>query len=357
MTRSCPHFLLSFLVLAACGGGGGGSHDDLPCPSGDCGNPAFRRAVPTAARLHIKDPTGAPAKRSGSSQLDGISDALISVDDQVGEINDLIEGVFDDLDETASTTPEIETATENTWRYELVDDPGLEEVLRITSDDGVHFTIEDFVGPAGLEPDGAAPVLHGEVTTDDDGATDFNLTVDLDAWAAATGEAAQGEVVIAVMPLDGGDDEIWYDYHEVAFDGEPAESSRTTAWIWDADAGSIGLEYLADVDGELVTVYARWDDAGGRYDHHVATDDPESGPIDEIATNCWGAGGEETFDAFAVIDSSGAHYGELDGDEESCEFGPVADHPSPGDDFDDLPGDGEWSELELGDVCQILECE
>ena len=351
MTRSS---LPLILLVAACGGGGGGSDPDIPCPSGNCGQESFRRAVPTASRLKIKDPTGAPAKRIGAN-LDALSDALIAVDDEVDDINSVIDDVFADLDDAVSTAPEIESETEHQWRFALVDEPGLDEIVRITTADGTVFEVEDFIGPAGFEPGDVAPVLHGEVDTDGDGATGFDLTVDLDAWAAVTGDVAQGEIVIALMPLAGGEDEIRFDYHEVSIDGEPVETSRTTAWVWDET--SIGLEYVADLDGALMTVYARWDDGGGRYDHHVAWDDPEAGPVEEIATNCWAAGGSEDFDAFAVIDSAGAYYGEIDGDEASCQFGPVADHPTPGEDFDDLPADGEWDDLALGDECQIVECE
>jgi hypothetical protein len=349
--------VLSFLVigsLAACGGGGGGDDDPLPCPSGDCGQESFRRAVPTSARLRIAQPTGSAHKPGGVQSLDAVSDALVDVTAEVDEINGVIDDIFDDLDDAVSTTPEVESDTEHQWRFELPDLPGLEEVVRVSSDDGVVFTIEDFVGPAGLAPGDVAPVLHGDVSVDGDEATDLGLTVDLDAFADATGEVAQGEIVIAVMPLDGGEDEVWFDFHEVSFDGEAPETSRTTAWIW--GEGSVGLEYLADVEDAQATVYARWDDGGGRYDHHVAWTDPDAGPLEEIATNCWTVSGEEVFDAWAVFDVEGTYYGELDGEEGSCEFGPVADHPDPGSDFDDLPADGEWDDLELNSICDLLGC-
>jgi hypothetical protein len=350
MTRSS---LPLVLLVAACGGGGGGN-PDIPCPSGNCGQESFRRAVPTASRLRIAEPAAA-AKRTGGANLDAISDALIAVDGEVEDINGVIDGVFADLDDAVSTTPEVETETEHQWRFALLDEPGLDEIVRITTTDGVVFQVEDYVGPAGFAPGDVAPVMHGEVETDGDGATGFDLTVDLDAWAAATGEVAQGEIVIALMPLAGGEDEVWFDFHEVSLDGGAVETSRTTAWVWDDT--SVGLEYVADLDGAIMTVYARWDDGGGRYDHHVGWDDPELGPLDEIATNCWADGGAEEFDAYAVIDSTGAYYGELDGDEASCQFGPVADHPTPGEEFADLPADGEWTALELGSICDITpEC-
>ena len=355
MTRMDFTFVFSPLVaaIAACGGGGGGG-DPLPCPSGNCGQESFRRAVPTSARLKIAAPTGSQ-KPGGRANLDAESNALIEVSTEVEDINVVIDAIFDDLDDAVSTPPEIETETEHQWRFELVDEPGLDEVVRVTSTDGVNFTIEDYIGAAGFEPGEVTPVLHGEVVADDDEAGELALVVDLDAYAAATGDLAQGEIVIAVMPLDGGEDEIWFDFHEVSFEGEAPETSRTTAWIWD-DEGSVGFEYLADLEGNQATVYARWDDAGGRYDHHLVWNDPESGPVDEIATNCWTESGAETFDAWAVIDGTGAYYGELDGEEADCEFGPVADHPDPGTDFDDLPADGEWELLELGSICDIIPC-
>ena len=355
MMRVSLSFLLLASLAAACGGGDGGDDgNDLPCPSGNCGQESFRRAVPTADRLRIKSPTGSPGKPGGVLPLDPVSDKLIAVDGEVDDINLVIDDIFADLDDAASTTPEIESDAEHQWRYELVDAPGLDEVVRITTEDGVTFHIEDYIGAAGFDPATVAPVLSGDVVVDEDSAGDFALTIDLDAYAAATGEVMQGDIVIALMPLDGGLDEVWFDYNEVSVDGGEVETSRTTAWVW--DEASVGLEYLADVDGNFVTVYARWDDLGGRYDHHVAYEDPAAGPLDEIATNCWTESGAETFDAWAVINSVGDYYGELDGDEASCDFGPVADHPTPGEDFDDLPADGEWTLLELGSICDLIPC-
>jgi hypothetical protein len=347
--------LPSLLVAAACGGGGGGGDDPLPCPSGNCGQESFRRAVPTSAALRIAEPTGRMQKRGGVASLDAVSGALTEVATEVDEINAVIDDIFSDLDDAVSEPPELETDTEHQWRYELVDFPGLDEVVRVTTTDGVTFTIEDYVGASGFEPATVAPVLHGDVVVDGDVAEELALTVDLDAYAEATGELAQGEIVIAVMPLADGEDEVWFDFHEVSLDGGPIETSRTTAWSWDET--SVGFEYVADVDGAVATVYARWDADGGRYDHHLAWDDPKAGPLEEIATNCWTVSGAEVFDAWAVFDTTGAFYGELDGEESSCEFGPVADHPDPSTDFDDLPDDGEWELLELGSICDLLPCE
>jgi hypothetical protein len=354
MNRMDSVLLLPFLLSAAACGGGGGGGGDLPCPSGNCGQESFRRAVPTSARLRISEPPGSAQKRGGVASLDAVSGALIDVATEVDEINGVIDEIFDDLDDAVSTEPELETETEHQWRFELVDLPGLDEVVRVTTDDGVTFAIEDYVGAAGFDPATVAPVMHGEVTVDGEEAESLALTIDLDAWAAETGDLAQGEIVIAVMPLEGGEDEVWFDFHAVSLDGGPVEDSRTTAWAWDET--SVGLEYLSDVEGEQATVYARWDADGGRYDHHLGWDDPTAGPVEEIATNCWTVSGAEVFDAWAVFDDTG-FYGELDGEEDSCEFGPVEDHPDPGVDFDDLPADGEWELLELQSICDLIPCE
>ena len=53
----------------------------------------------------------------------------------------------------------------------------------------------------------------------------------------------------------------------------------------------------------------------------------------------------------AVLDDQGAFEADLDGEESACVFGPVADHPNPGADFEDLPGEGEWQALE-DEACQ-----
>jgi hypothetical protein len=147
------------------------------------------------------------------------------------------------------------------------------------------------------------------------------------------------------MPFDGGDHEIWYDFAQFADGDEPLEDSITTYWTFDDGSGA--LEYLADFDDAEVTVYVRWGDDGGRYDHHALYEDPDLGLVDDIATNCWAADGAELFDAWAVIDQALDYEGEIDGDEADCAFGPVADHPDPGADFDDLPEEGEWDDLEL----------
>jgi hypothetical protein len=366
--KASPSVVSSLLVIAiaACGTESSSTPPDkLPdCPSGNCGKESFRRAVPTRAEVRIDRPTGnarirrepgvkAPViGRKRAVALEAISPALLAVDDQVIEIDEMIDDVFGELEASSTTTPEIESDTEHRWR---VDDPelvGHEDVLRITTTDESRFEVEYFIVPAGSDPDAATPVVHGEVRLADDDQVDFELTVDLDAFALVdTSLDATGEIVIAAMPLANGESEHWFDYHAVSFDGGPVETSRTTAWAFDETSGA--LEFVADYDGDQVTIYARWDDRGGRYDHHVEFVDPDVGLVDEIATNCWDPTGGEDFDAWAVIDQSLDFYGELDGSEASCVFGPVADHPNPDGEFDNLPAEGEWEKLELLSWCDV----
>ena len=163
--------------------------------------------------------------------------------------------------------------------------------------------------------------------------------------------AARGEIVLVAKPLAGGKTERWFDFHAVSQGGGPVASTRTTAWEFGDQSGA--LEYYGEVDGEPTTAYARWDEDGGRYDHHLEYDDVDLGPVDEIMTNCWNTAGREEFGAWAVIDQLSNYYGELEGQESACGFGPVADHPDPGEEFDDLPAQGEWELLELLSWCAV----
>lgn len=353
-----------FAALAACGSPS--TNSDLPCPSGNCGKEPFRRAVPTRAEVKIAQPTGGKARihRATSSEvprlghtrpvgLEAVSPALVAVDDQIIEIDEVVDEVFTELENAATTTPEVETDGEHQWRVADPELAGKDDVLVITTEDGVAFDVEYYIVPTGADPgDADAPVVHGEVRLADDDVADFDLTVDLDAYADVDSSfSGQGDIVIAAMPFDGGLSEHWYDYHEVAFDDDAPETSRTTYWAFGEDSGA--LEFVADHEGELATIYARWDDNGGRYDHHVEFVDPDVGLVDEIATNCWSASGAEEFDAWALIDQQHNFYGELDGDEDACEFGPAEDHPNPTEEFDNLPAEGEWDALELLSWCDV----
>ena len=355
-----------FAALAACGSPST-TNPDLPCPSGNCGQEPFRRAVPTRAEVKIGHPTGGMARirrattgevpRLGHKRpvgLEAVSPALVAVDDQIIEIDNLVEEVFTELENTATTTPEVETDVEHQWRAPDPELPGKDDVLVIKSDDGVAFDVDFYIVPSGADPGAEPPVVHGEVRlADDDDVVDFELTVDLDAYADVDPSfAGEGDIVIAAMPLEGGHSEHWYDYHAVSFDDDEPETSRTTFWAF-AEEDSGALEFVEDHDGELATVYARWDDTGGRYDHHVEFVDPDVGLVDEIVTNCWSASGAEEFDAWALIDQELNFYGELDGEEDSCAFGPAEDHPNPTEEFDNLPAEGEWDALELLSWCDV----
>lgn len=360
------------LSLAACSSSseGTGPGNPLPeCKTGSCGKESFRRAVPTRSEVRVGHPTGSSSSnaraartaRTGTIELgkartaalEAISPALLAVDQEITEIDAVVDEIFAELEASASTTPEVETDTEHRWRVADPELSGYDDVLRITSADGVRFAVDYYVVPAGAEPDATdVPVVSGEVRLADADALDFELEVDLDAFATVDPTyPGRGAIVVAAMPLAGGLSEHWFDFHAVSFDGGTAQTSRTTAWAFAEDSAAI--ELVADFGGAQATVYARWDAGGGRYDHHVEYVDPDVGLVDEIATNCWSATGREDFDAWAVIDQALAYYGELEGDEAACPFGPVADHPNPSAEFDNLPEDGEWALLELLSWCEV----
>ena len=220
-------------------------------------------------------------------------------------------------------------------------------MLELHTSDETAFTLAYSEGAAGFDPGTVTPILGGQISTSADGLAKFALDFDLDANSEATGASERGLIKIAGHPFHGGEREILFDLEAVSIDGSPAETSITTYWRF--DDGSDGLEYLADVEGEQATVYARWNDDGvGRYDHHVAFTDEDLGPVDEVATACWSDGGAEVFDAYAMFDDSGI-YGQLDGSEADCHYGPLDSHPNPGPEFANLPAEGDWASLELLD--------
>lgn len=335
-------------MLAACGGddGGGGPDPLPPCPAGNCGKEAFRRAVPLASKVRIDGPR---QQKRALYTLESPSSALLEVEEHIAGIDGLIDDIFGDLEEVAGTTPEVESDTEHLWRIAEGEEGGYDELLHITTADDTTFQIEYLLAPDGGGPDDAEPIIHGTVVTDGDEQADFDLTIDLDVLDAVVGEGLSGDIVIAEMPFDAGDREVWYDFHAVDLGDGDVENSRTTYWEFD-DEGSSALEFVAEWEDQIATAYARWDDGGGRYDHHTAYFDEFLGQVDEIATSCWTFDGAEEFDGWAMIDETGSYYGEIDGVEDDCQFGPVEDHPDPGSDFDDLPGEGEWDDLELNSV-------
>jgi hypothetical protein len=310
----------SLILAAGCGGGA----LDLD---------AFQAAVPSRDEVAIAF-EAASAKR-GTLSLAEVSPAYLALGDHVDEINGTIDDILWDLEDIATYEPEEEDESMRRWRLPLDEDPSLEEVLIVESDDLVEFAITYDIVDAGDQP-GDAPILEGTV---DDRDGSFDLALDLDAATEAEPEVdATGLIEIAAMPFDGGEREVWYDFYAVGPAGGPTEDSITTYWVF--DDGSGGLEYLASYDDVEATVYARWDDDAGRLDQHAYGFD-----WDAIGTDCWDAGGEATFAATATFDESGDSEVSIDGDEADCGFGPLDGHPDPGEEFDDLPAEGEWDQL------------
>jgi len=336
------HRLTLLSLLAACSSSSSTEPDVPDCPSGNCGQTSFRRAVPTRAKVRIDRPTGASNRRV---PLAAVSQALLAVDERIVTIDKMVDELFGELEASSTTTPVIATDREHVWQVPDPDLAGRDDVLRITTSDGVDFQLAYFIVAHEAAPTGA-PVIRGGVRVSDEEISKFELTIDLAAYTTVDpAYAARGEVVIAAMPFSGGLAEHWFDFHNASWGGGPVANTRTTAWTFADDSGS--LEYVADVDGEPTTAYARWDVRGGRYDHHTQYVEETLGFVDEIMTNCWGVTGAETFNAFAIIDQTQTFYGQLDGDEDACVFGPVADHPDPGNEFDDLPPAGAWKLLPL----------
>jgi hypothetical protein len=332
-----------FSILAACSSSSPTTPDVPVCPSGNCGQTSFRTAVPTRAKVRIQRPTGVGQRRA---PLDQVSPALLAVDERVVTIDKIVDELFTELEASATTTPEVETDLEHVWRSPDPELAGRDDVLRITTTNEVDFQIAYYIVPQDAAAAGA-PVIRGNVKlAADDEILDFDLTVDLGAYTTADpAYKGRGEILIAAMPFAAGVAEHWFDFRNVSIGNSAVVNTLTTAWTFADDSGS--LEYIADVDGVPTTAYARWDARGGRYDHHSQYVDANLGFVDEIMTNCWGPTGAEDFDAWAVIDEAGYYYGELDGNEGDCSFGPVADHPDPGTDFADLPPAGTWVLLDL----------
>lgn len=322
------------LVLAACSGSAGPS-GGIPCPSGNCGDEAFRSAIPSRASVLVDFAAARARVASTTHALEALSPALVSVDEYVTDINDEIDDIFADIEEIAGTTPEIADESMHRWRMPA-DEDGLEEVLEISVGDGGAYLFAYFIGQEGFDPAAEIRAIEGEVVTGDGEPEELWIVIELDAFPDLD---ATGRIYIDLMPFADGERELWYDFEAVSVGGEPAETSLTTYWDFGDDDG--GMEYLMDLDdGEQATVYARWSPDGGRYDHHAATFEG-----DELMTSCWDDSGAEVFAGEALLDDAGVIDGFVDGDEADCLFGPVDGHPEPGEDFDVLPGEGEWAEL------------
>ena len=355
--------------LAACGGGGDGggdgggssSDDPLPCAAERCGDETFRSAVPGRQAVRIDFPrSGARSRpvegigalgprRTTRPQLEAVAPAYQHLEAEVSEINGVVDAVFADLEALVSGAPEIEEDTVHRWRRPDPDLPGNEEVLTLESDDQVQFALTYAAGPAGFEPGSDDVVMAGDIVVAGGVKSDLWLTIDFDAATRIVPSLGlTGEIDIRVQPFAGGEREVWYDFIGFGEAGGEIEDSITTYWVFGEGDGA--LEYLDALHDSDATVFARWEPLGGRLDYHVQWFDPDAGVLDEIGTSCWAAAGAETFYGWALIDELLNAYVELDGQEEDCAFGPVEGHPDPGDEFVNLPGDGEWADLEAGSV-------
>jgi len=321
--------------MAACGGGGGGGDPLPPCPTGNCGKASFRKAIPTRQQMLV--PFAGASARIGTAAVGEVSAAYGATADHVAEINDTLDGLFEDLEQLAGTTPEIEEDDLHQWRITEAD---LDIVLVLTTSDEVQFQLAYYVGEPGFDPAPGDEVAASTITVDDEGLNDLTFDIDFDELTDRVPEVdAQGLLQVRFQPF-GDEHEIWYDRTGFAVGDDEAEDSITT--YWDFGDGDGALEYIAAfASGDEATAYVRWDDAGGRYDHHALLD----GAIDHVMTSCWSSGGIEEFDAWMELDGDQVIDGEIEGVEDDCDFGPVADHPAPGSDFDDLPQEGEWDDI------------
>lgn len=346
----------------ACGGesksgGGGGQTGPLPCQAESCGMESYRRAIPgrgtvrinfqrTAARIA---PGAAEPGRGGlfairppgrGTALEAVAPAYLELADHVDEINGFIDVVFGELEELSGEAPELEEETAHQWRTTDDTDPGVEYVLRLESSDEASFALAYAVGPAGFEPAAEDVFMVGTIAVADGEQAAFDLVIDFDIASAAfpAEEPVTGTLGIR-SEIDGeGDREIWYDFTDFGLAGGELETSLTTYWVRGDGGGA--LEYLDALYGSNATIFARWDDGAGRLDYDVQWADGE-----EISTTCWAEAGAETFFAIADGDASVGYHVEIDGDEASCAFGPLDGHPDPGEEFANLPVEGEWDDL------------
>jgi hypothetical protein len=332
------------LVLASTAIAGCTSTTDDPpegpaCTSGACGDARTRLAIPTPGLARI----GFPASKDrshASLKLEAISPAYADTADYVAHINETTDELLDEIAEVADGAPEREDDGLAIWRKPDAELDGFDAVVVVATDDEESYDVQFLLGPTGFDPADGAVYLEGAVQLGADDAIDaYELVLDFDEIAEQDDDAT-GTLTIAGHPFDGGDREVWFDFEDFAAgpDDEPY-TSRTTYWIFGEDDG--GLEYE---DDEYVA-YARWGSDGGRYDHHAVYVDEVWGDVEEIATDCWDPDLAQTFDAVAWFTDEDA-YGELDGEETDCVFGPAQDHPDPSSSFADLPGDGEWAEIE-----------
>ncbi len=357
---STSRYLAASLALtlgAACTSTGSDRNivtDPIPCRADNCGKDNFRSAIPSRQAVLIDLETSQAANLTSHKtaigsiqrQLQSVAPYYLFLATQVDEINDTVDDIFTEIELVAATEPEIADDDIHRWRVIDPDDEDFDIVLTLTTDDDVNFTLDYAIVPAGLEPAISDILLYGDVTLDDSGLReDFALVLDFDIATGITPSIElTGALTISSMPFPDGVAEIWYDYTDFGELGGETFSSLTTYWLFEEGSGA--LEYIDTFHDEAATIYARWDDLGGRLDYHLGFTDDIYGPLDEISTGCWDVNTAEVFYAWALIDSADNYTVELDGFEEDCDFGVLSDHPNPNQVLvDNLPGDGEWDDL------------
>lgn len=314
--------------------------DQLPCRATSCGNQEARAAIPTRDLLKLD--FNAATRQIDASGLEPYSSYHRAVLEEFDEINDVIDAVFDDLEYAAGAEPTIDDG-DHLWRAMAGD---TEVVLDIDHTGPGAYALALYEGDVGFEPD--TPLVAGSVILNAgrDSVERLSLEIDVAATAAVEGLDAAGRIAIEASPFEGGYLQLTYETEGLAYEGEQVENGTTRYWIFGAD--DYGASFLNDADDEEYTVYVRWGADGGRWDGHAAYDDPDGdGILDDITTNCWDASGSEVFAAETTIDEDLNFEGQLAGEESDCPFGPIADHPDPGTTFENLPGEGEWQEIDF----------
>ena len=361
-------FVLSFAVACSSSNDNPDPNpiDPIPCQVDNCGKDTFRSAIPgrSAVAIDFKKvsrnlaPKAEVEKRlrpgAGKDRrvLADFSPYYEFLAVHIDEINLTIDDVFSQIELVAGTEPEIAQDDLHRWRVIDPEDENFDIVLTMTTTNDVDFDLEYAIVPANVEPEVIDTILYGNVKLAEDfSRTDFTLIMDFDIATDITPSLElTGELHISAMPFADGSDEIWYDFKEFGTVGGPLISSLTTYWLFDDDLGSGALEYLDSFHDEEATIYARWDDLGGRLDYHLFFTDQTYGDLDEIATGCWNDTIAETFNAFALLDQALNYYVEIDGAEADCDFGVLDGHPDPGVELQNLPADGEWATLEANAV-------
>lgn len=305
---------------------------DIACRSEHCGNPELRGVVPVRSTFHIPFAGTSKADSPGSTRAALIgepSEDYIAVADHVDWINRVIEEVFEDIEYTASGTPESETATALSWRAVDPGDAALDRIAEVERTGDESFAFAYYEGPTGFEPTAEDASVIGTIGTDADGVASLQLAIHLDNDENSD---ASGDIEITVEEVAEGLFDIQFDVVNGHLAGsDETETSETTFWMLGGD--EYALEYLATLDdNEDADVYVHWGEDGGRFDQISEYNDEIFGTVTYAASNCWDASGDEVFDAEVEIDAEGNWHGTSDGDESDCEYTIV----------DDYHGDTNW---------------